>query len=68
MVLPLELQKEQLGLPVSVSLSGIPKLLTDMIKKSLGTSMVGQEVVVSVTGGTSEQPLVVSWHLREEMI
>jgi len=67
MVLPLELQKELLGLPVSVSLSDIPNLLQSMINESLGTSMVNQVVKVSVTGGTSEQPLAVSWRLIQEM-
>jgi len=65
MVLSVESRKERLGLPESVSLSGIPKFLTDMIKKSLRVSMVGQEVVVFVTGGTSERQLEVSWLLKE---
>jgi len=68
MVLPPGLQNELLGLQASVLSKDIPKLLTDMIKKSLGTSMVNQEVVVSVTEGTSERPLEVSWLLKEKMI
>jgi len=62
------LRKKQLGLPVSLLLSEVPKLLQDMIKVSLGDSMVNQEVAVSVTVGTSEQQLEVSWQLREVTI
>ncbi len=62
-MLSVELRKKQLGLPESVSLKDIPNFLQSMIKQSLGDSMVNQQVKVSVTGGTSEQQLEVSYRL-----
>lgn len=62
-----DLQREQLGLPESVLLKDMPKHLTNMIKKSIGTSMVNQEVVVLGTVETQDLRLQVSGKVIKEM-
>lgn len=59
MALPLESPRKRLGLPESASLKEVSKLLLDLINKSLGVSMVNQEVEVSGMDETLERLQVV---------
>jgi len=68
MVLPLVSPRERLGLPEQLSLKEVSKLLIDMISKSLGTSMVNQEVEVFGMDETLERLQVVFTHSTGETI
>jgi len=59
MELPLGSPRERLGLPEQLSLKEVSKLLIDMISKSLGDSMVNQEVEVFGMDETLERLQVV---------